>query len=108
MLNITPMDAHKYQEVVNSQGKFITIENIFFNIGKQMLETRYILNLGQLFKIALELKKCLWMKLKPEKTQNVSKATMEKQVGFSIPEVGTIVIVIANHMAIIQVQLRRI
>jgi hypothetical protein len=35
------------------------------DIGKQMLETSYILSLGQLLKIALELKRCLWQKLKP-------------------------------------------
>jgi hypothetical protein len=32
-----------------------------------MLETSYILNLGQLLKIALKLKKYLWQKLKLEK-----------------------------------------
>jgi hypothetical protein len=42
-----PMDAQKSQEIVNSQGKLITIEEIFLDIGKQMLETSYILNLGQ-------------------------------------------------------------
>ncbi len=39
-------DAQKFQEMVNSQGKLITIEEIFLDIGKQMLETYYILNLG--------------------------------------------------------------
>jgi hypothetical protein len=38
------------------------------DIGKQMLETSYILSLGQLLKIVLELKKYLWQKLKPKKT----------------------------------------
>jgi hypothetical protein len=42
-------------------------------------------------------------KLKLKKIQNVSKITIDKQVGFSIPEVGTIVAAINNHMAIIQV-----
>jgi hypothetical protein len=50
------MDAQKFQEVVNSQGKLITIEEICLDIGKQMLKTSYTLNLGQLFKIVLELK----------------------------------------------------
>ncbi len=45
MPNITPVDAHKYQEIMNSQGKLTTIEEIFLNIGKQMLETNYTLNL---------------------------------------------------------------
>jgi hypothetical protein len=41
---------------MNSQGKLIIVEEIFLDIGKQMLNTSYILNLGQLFEIALELK----------------------------------------------------
>ncbi len=53
---------------MNSQEKLITIKGIFLNIGKQMLETNYTLNLGQLLKIALELKRYLWQKLKLEKT----------------------------------------
>jgi hypothetical protein len=43
--------------------------------------------------------------LKLEKTQNVSKVTIKKQVDSIIPEVGTIVVAIDNHMAIIQVQI---
>jgi hypothetical protein len=63
MLNIILVDAQKSQEVVNSQGKLITIEEIFINIGKHMLETSYTLNLGQLLKIAPTSKKwpfCNW------------------------------------------------
>jgi hypothetical protein len=52
---------------VNSQGKLITIKEIFLDIGKKMLETSYALNLGQLFKIVLELKRYIWQKLKPKK-----------------------------------------
>jgi hypothetical protein len=48
MPNTTPMDAHKYQEIVNPQGKLIIVEEIFPNISKQMLGTCYILNLRQL------------------------------------------------------------
>ncbi len=48
------------------------------DIDKQMLETSYILNLGQLFKIALRLNKYFWQKLKPKKTLNLNKATTEK------------------------------
>jgi hypothetical protein len=47
----------------------------------------------------------LWQKLKPDKTQNLSKTTMNKQVNYSIPKVGTTVVVIDNHMAIIQVKI---
>jgi hypothetical protein len=43
-----------------------------------MLKTSYILNLGQLLKIALELKRYLWQKLKLEKNKNLSITTIEK------------------------------
>ncbi len=43
--------------------------------------------------------------MKPEKTQYVNKVTTNKQVGFSILKVGTTVVAIDNHMAIIQVQI---
>jgi hypothetical protein len=66
-----------------------------------MLETSYILILGQLLKIAFELKRHLWQKLKPKKTSNVSRATIDKQVGSSVPEVRTYVVAINNHIAII-------
>jgi hypothetical protein len=39
----------------------------------------------------------------PNKTHNVSKTTTEKQVGSLVPEVGTTIVAIDNHMAIIQV-----
>jgi hypothetical protein len=54
-----------------------------------------------LHKIALELKKYLWHKLKPEKTQNVSKVTTYKQVGSLVPEVGIVAIIIDNYMVVI-------
>jgi hypothetical protein len=54
------VDTQKSQEVVNSQGKLIIIEKIFLDIAKYMLETNYILNLGQLLKITFELKRYLW------------------------------------------------
>jgi hypothetical protein len=105
MPNTTPVDAYKCREVVNLQGKLIMVEEIFLDFGKQMLQIKYILNLGQLFKITFKLKKYLWQKSKPDKTHNVSKVTTLKQISFSIPEVGTIVVIIDNHMAIIQVQI---
>jgi hypothetical protein len=51
------------------------IKKIFLDIGKQMLETNYTLNLGQLIKITPKLKRYLWQKLKPKKTQNVCRTT---------------------------------
>jgi hypothetical protein len=38
-----------------------------------MLETSYILNLGQLLKMAIELKKYLWQKMKLNKSYCVTK-----------------------------------
>ncbi len=78
MPNITPRKAKKSQEVVNSQENLITIQKIFQDISKQMLEKIYILNLGQLLKITLELKRYFWQKLKPKKIQSLSKTTTEK------------------------------
>ncbi len=37
MPNTTLMEAYKYQESVNAQEKLITVEEIFLDIGKQML-----------------------------------------------------------------------
>jgi hypothetical protein len=59
--------------------------------------------LGQFLKITLELNKYLWQELKLEKIQNLSRATTNKQVGSSVPKVGTTIVAIDNHMAIIQV-----
>ncbi len=60
-----------------------------------------------MLKIALELKMYLWKKLKPKKTQNLNKTTMNKQVNYSILEVGTTVVVMDNHMVVIQVKIRK-
>ncbi len=57
MPNIIHVEAQKSS---NSKGKLIIVEEIFLDIGKQMLETSYILNLGQLLKIAVKLKRYLW------------------------------------------------
>jgi hypothetical protein len=43
--------------------------------------------------------------LKLEKIQNISKTTIDKQVGLSVLEIGTTIVTIDNHMAIIQVQI---
>jgi hypothetical protein len=60
-----------------------------------------------LLKIVPKLKRYLWQKLKLEKAQNLSRTTTKKQIGSSILEVGTTTVVINNHMAIIQVQIRK-
>jgi hypothetical protein len=50
-----------------------------------MLKISYPLSLGQLLKIVIELKRYLWYKLKPKKTQNLSITTKDKQVGSLVP-----------------------
>jgi hypothetical protein len=42
--------------------------------------------------------------LKLEKNYSISKVTIDKQVGLSVPEIGTTIVAIDNHMAIIQIQ----
>jgi hypothetical protein len=46
----------------------MSMEQIFQDINKQMLETTYILRLNQLLKITPDLKKYMWQKLKPKKS----------------------------------------
>ncbi len=43
--------------------------------------------------------------IETKKIQNVSKTITKKQVGFSIPKVGIVVVVINNHMVVIQIQI---
>jgi hypothetical protein len=47
MPNTNLVETQKSQEVVKTQEKLITLKEIF--LDKQMLETSYTLNLGQLF-----------------------------------------------------------
>jgi len=58
-----------------------------------------------LIKITLKLKRYLWQKLKPKKTQNVNKTTTKKQVGSLVLEVRTIVGTIDSHMVVIPIQI---
>ncbi len=44
-------------------------------------------------------------KAKPKETQNLNKATIEKQVSYLVPKVGIITIILNNHMAVIQIQI---
>jgi hypothetical protein len=49
MPNTILIEAQKSRDAMNSQEKLNIVKNFFLNIGKQMLETSYTLNLGQLF-----------------------------------------------------------
>jgi len=60
MLDTTPsLITFKPQKFVLSQNKLILVKEIFKDISRQMLETINTLNLGQLLKMALELRKKL-------------------------------------------------
>ncbi len=62
-----------------------------------MLKTNYTLNFGQLLKIVPKFKIHLWHKLKPKKIHDLSKTTIDKQLSFSIPQVGKIVVIIDGN-----------
>jgi hypothetical protein len=72
-----------------------------------MLETSYILDLGQLLKITPKLNRYLWQKLKVLKTQNLSRTTIKKEVGSFSSESRDKYCRKDNHMTIIQVRIRK-
>jgi hypothetical protein len=71
-----------------------------------MLETTYILKLGQLLKVAPNFKKYMWKKLKLEKPNITTKTILEFSLDIIIEtrsKVDTTTIKVDNQMAIIQV-----
>jgi hypothetical protein len=64
------------------------VEEILQDISRQMLETNYTLNLGQLLKMAFELKRYLWEKVKLYQPSIVLEVTT---------------VVINNHVVVIQI-----
>jgi len=56
----------------NPINKAMSMEQIFQDINKEMLETTYVLRLGQLLKITRNFKKYMWQNLKQEKPNIVS------------------------------------
>jgi hypothetical protein len=54
------------------------VEEIFQDINRQMFETSYTLNLGQLLKMVPKLKRYLWQKMKRDKPQIVVKTIIIK------------------------------
>jgi hypothetical protein len=64
-----------------------------------MLETTYILRLGQLLKITPNFKKCTWHKLKPKKPNIISKVILEPRVAIVVEthfEIDTTIIEVNN------------
>ncbi len=96
----------KPQESRASQSKLILVKKILQDINKQMLETKYFMNLGQLLKLVPKLKRYVWQKVKQNKPQSVQK-TITKKKQYVVPKVTT-TITTDNNMAIIQVQIGKI
>jgi hypothetical protein len=57
-----------------------------------MLEINYNLNFGQLIKIAPDLKKYLWYKMKIDKPQMNTKVVNEKANTYVVPNINTVVV----------------
>jgi hypothetical protein len=64
----------------NPINKVMSMEQIFQDISKQMLEATYTLRLGQLLKITLDLKKYMRWKLKPKELNITIKMISELSV----------------------------
>ncbi len=58
-----------------------------------------------MIKITLDLKKYLWQKLKVNKPQNTTMSVNEKTITYVVLDISIIIVVIDNHMVIIQVQI---
>ncbi len=97
------VELQNLQESIVSQSKLISIEEIFQDINRRMLETSYTVNLGQKLKMALELKRYLWQKMKLDKPHIVAKLVTQKTIPFVVPKVAIVVMAIDNHMVVIQV-----
>jgi len=72
-----------------------------------MMETTYTLRLGQILKIAPNLKKYMWLKLKRKKHDIATKVILEPNVAIVIEthsKVDIVTIEIDNQMVVIQVQ----
>jgi hypothetical protein len=96
----------KLQEVPSTfPSKIIYMEEILQDMNKQMLETSYTLNLGQLTKITPNLKKYLWQKLKANKPYINTRPMNEKATSYVVPNINITTIFIDNHMDVIQLQI---
>ncbi len=83
------------------------MEQIFQDINNQMLDTTYTLKIGQLVKIAPDLKKYMWQKLKPKKLNITTKQILEPSVATMVAthfELNTITIKVDNQVVVIKVQ----
>ncbi len=58
----------------------MSMEQIFQDINKQIMETTYTLKLSQLLKLTQDFKKYMWQKLKPEKSNITTKVISKPNV----------------------------
>jgi hypothetical protein len=101
-----PLEPTKLQKVhFTFPSKTIYMEEIFHDINRQMLEFNYTLNIRQLIKIVQDLKKYPWQKLKVDRPHINIKSMNENATTFVVLDFSTIIDVIDNHMAIIQIQI---
>ncbi len=73
----------------------MSMEHIFQDINKQIMETTYTLKLGQLLKIKPNLKNYMWQKLKPKKPNIATQVIPESNVAIVVEthsELDTLVI----------------
>jgi hypothetical protein len=68
----------------NPNNRVMSMEQILYDINRQMLETTCILRLSQLLKITLDLKKYMWQKLKPKKPNITTKVILEPSVAIVV------------------------
>jgi hypothetical protein len=89
------------------------VEDVFIDIGKHMLSTKYTLSLGQLLKIIIpNIKQFLIQMSKSIKTLTITEpkplmvSTFELIVNFDVPNIVVIgVVIINNHMQTIPMQI---
>jgi hypothetical protein len=83
-----------------------TIEEIFYNINEHILETKYIMGLGQLLKITPYPKWYLWKKRKPVTNTMMPKLVIENThiaTNGVVMETCLVAMAIDNHMVVIQI-----
>ncbi len=85
----------------------MSMEQIFQDINKQMMETTCTLRLGQILQITLDLKKYMWQKLKLKKPNITNKMISKPSVATMVEthyKVNIVVIKVDNQVEVIQVQ----
>ncbi len=64
-MSIEPIVPQNLSNIFNN--RIMSMEQLFQDISKQMMEITYTLRLGQLLKIAPYINEYMWQKMKPKK-----------------------------------------